>query len=156
MEHLFFFFFTIFLFIMSFWYYDISLNQVLCSLVKVIMTFQASQSFVAISASMILLTSSHFVCPPIFLRCFPLLCFSSIIPVVTRCPVSLISSPGQKRFPGVYLFYLLVILFLLLITPFHLIFVVVHNFRGILQRKHISVASSFFCSCFKIAQALHP
>ena len=35
-------------------------------------------------------------------------------------------------------------------------FFAVHQIRNILGRNHISVASSFFCSCLEIVQALHP
>ena len=42
----------------------------------------------------------------------------------------------------------------LLVTLFRLIFFAVNEIRSILRRNHISLASSFFCSCFKIFNLL--
>ena len=83
-------------------------NQVPFSSEKVIMTFYASLSLVAFSASVTLPTLSHFVRPSkIFSRCFLLLhfpSFPSIIPssLSQDVPASPSLLIGQKRLAGFY------------------------------------------------------
>ena len=83
-----------------------SINQVLCYLMKVIMTFHASGSLIAFSASVTHPTFSQILCPSnIFLHCFPLQHFLSIIPVVTRCSSFSFFIKWPKEVVFMYHFY---------------------------------------------------
>ena len=88
-----------------------SANQVPCSLAQTIMIFRASLSLVAFSASVTLPTLSYFVSPyNMFSCCFPLLCFPSIIQVVTGYSSFYLLITWPKRLSGNYVFYFRVIL----------------------------------------------
>ena len=57
--------------------------------------------------------------------------------------------------PGFYIFFLWVILYWLPVTASFDVFALLEIY-SIHCRKHISVSSSLFCSCFEIIQAWHP
>ena len=78
-----------------------------CSLALAIMTFHVSQSLVAFSSPVTCPSFSHFVSQfNIFPRCFPLLIFLRSFQLSQDVLVSLLSSHGQMRLPGIYVFFL--------------------------------------------------
>ena len=113
------------------------------------MIFYASLSLVASTAFVTLSTSGHFFSPYIFQRCFTLLRFPSIIPVVTKCSsFPLLMTWTQKKLLGVYVFYFMSDRVSASRNTVSFDFFAVHEIRSILRRNHIFVASSFFCTCF--------
>ena len=107
---------------------------------------------------LLLPTLNNFVSPSnIFSHCFPLLCFPLIILIVTRCSIFFLLITKPKK-----LAWHLLILFmsdLVVSASCNTVlfdFFAVHEIHSILQRNQMSVASSFFCTCFEIVQALHP
>ena len=123
-----------------------TINQVLCSLAQATITFHASLSLVAFSASAARPTVCHFVSPfSIFSRCFSLLHFPSIIPGFTRFSrFSLLITRQEK------VFCRLRILFMsdLVSATYNNVsfdFFSDHKIRSILRKNQISFASSFLC-----------
>ena len=116
------------------------------------MTLHASQSLATFSASVTHPTFSHFVSPSsIFSCCFHLLHFSSNILVVTR---------RSSSWPKQVAWYLHILSMSDLVVSASqntvlFDFFAVHEIRSTLHRDHISVASSFFCTCFEMTQASH-
>ena len=125
-----------------------SIIQVPCSLLQRIMTFHASLSLVTFSASVTYPTFNLFGSPfSIFSRCFPLLCFLSINPVVTRCSSFslLITQPKKFAWP----LCILVMSGLVVSASRNTAsfdFCAVHKITilYILHKNHICVASSLF------------
>ena len=109
--------------------------------------FLAFLSLVAFSASVTLLTLSHFLSASnIFSRSFPSYVFLQSFQLSQDVILSLFSSHSQKRCLGAYIFYLQVILCQLLINLFRLIS---------LQSMSLLPPVSFV-SVFEIVQFLHP
>ena len=89
-------------------------------------------------------------------RWFPLLRFPPIIPVIIRCSSFFLFNKWPKK-----VVWLLCFLFMsdfIMSDSRNTIlfdFFAVLEICSILRRNHISIASSFFCNCFKTVQALH-
>ena len=111
------------------------------------MTFHASPSLVALSASVTLPTLRHFFSPSNIFSCCVFLDRSSCHKMITwprmvawRLHILFMSDHVASAF--------------CIIVSFD--FFAVHEIRSILQWNDISVAFSFFCTCFKIVQVTHP
>ena len=122
------------------------------------MTFKASLSLITFSASVTLPTLNHFVTlSNIFSHCFLLLRFQSIIPVVARySSFSLLITWPKKVAWRLHIFCMSNLVVSAFRNTVQQHFFAVHKILCIHQRNHIFVASSFFCTCFEIVQALHP
>ena len=134
------------------WLYQ-SINQMTCSSEHVIFL-----SLVAFSAYVTHPTFSHLGSPSnIFSPRFRLLHFPSIILAVTRCSFSLFLSHGRKRLSGIYVFYLIINDHIMLpsCNTVSFDFFAVHAICSIFHMNHISIVSSFCCTCFEIVRAWH-
>ena len=121
-----------------------SLNHVPCSLAKAIMIFHPCRSLIAYSASVTRPSLSPFISSTIiFSLCFALLHLLLIIPAVTRCSsFSLITWPKK-----VCSLHILSTSDIFGSASHNTISFAVLDILNILHKNHISVASSFFCSC---------
>ena len=82
---------------------------------------------------------------------FPAFGFPLIFPALTRCSFS---SNGLKRLPACFFTSCLD-----MSASHDTVFFDFSDIRevcSVLHRKHISIASRFFCSCFQIVQIFHP
>ena len=117
------------------------------------MTFQAFLSLVAFSASVTFHTLTKFVSPSnIFSRCF-----TSITSEVTRCSSFFLFITWPKQVT--WFLYILFMSNLFLSAAHKTVWFdlfSVHEIHSIFRGNHISVVTSFLCTCFEIAQALHP
>ena len=133
-------------------------HPVPCFIALAIMSFHIPRSLVAFRISTTLPAPSDLTSPSvIFSRCFPLLRFPSIIPVVMRCSNSSLLITWPKNV--VCCVRILFTSALDVWASFSTVsfdFLAIHDIFIILLRNHISTASSFFCACLDIVSALIP
>ena len=133
-------------------------HPVPCFIAFATVSFHIPRSLVAFRISTTLPAPSQLASPSVILsRCFPLLRFPSIIPVVTRCSnFSLLITRPKNVVCRVRILFTSALDVWASFSTVSFDFLAIHDIFIILLRNHISTASSFFCACLDIVQASHP